>query len=256
MLDIMHLVKSQSLYLAPFFNSVVIYFVFVQNPNGELWTTLLKCAPIVFLMFYIVLKGFGFTKEFHNSQRILIGLIFSCAGDALLNIDLFPFGMVAFGIGHVFYISAFGWKPLMLKIGIPMYLAGAVLVGVLFNKLDLILAIGFPIYGALLLTTSWRALARATIKKDFLSTFCAFGTIMFVISDGLIAVDMFMTSIPYSRILIMSTYYVAQFGIALSTANEVKVKKSSPTRSKTPVRRRINDAENVRQRTKTTNKSV
>ncbi len=55
-----------------------------------------------------------------------MGLIFSCCGDALLNLNLFAFGMVMFGVAQVFYTSAFGWKPLKLWIGLMLYSFGAI----------------------------------------------------------------------------------------------------------------------------------
>lgn len=60
------------------------------------------------------------------SHKILIGLIFSCCGDALLNLDLFAFGMVMFAVAQVFYTSAFGFKPLKLWIGLILYIFGAI----------------------------------------------------------------------------------------------------------------------------------
>ncbi|XP_067616624.1 lysoplasmalogenase TMEM86A [Eurosta solidaginis] len=220
MADIMYLLKSQLLKLMPFLNSVVVYFAFVQDPHGEIWTTVLKCTPIVMLMFYVVAKGFALAPAFKRSQRILLGLICSCVGDALLNINLFPHGMGAFAIAHIWYISAFGWKPLKLELGVIFYIAGVVSVSIVFNRLDVILAIGLPTYTALLLTTCWRALALALQCSSFIHNFCAMGTVVFLISDLLIGINMFLIAVPYSRLLIMSTYYLAQFAIAFSTADE------------------------------------
>lgn len=225
MTDIIHLFKSQSLKLAPFLNFFILYFVFVQNPQGELWTTILKCAPIVSLMFFVVIKGFGFTKEYRCSQLILLGLIFSCGGDILLNIDLFPHGMGSFAVAQIFYISAFGFKPLKWVIGIVLYVLGATLVGIVFKDLEGVLVVGLPVYVLLLLTMCWRSLARAVDQKSFIYIFCGIGSVLFVISDGLIGVDMFLIKVPNARLWIMLTYYVAQFAIALSTSNEGLKKK-------------------------------
>lgn len=53
-----------------------------------------------------------------------MGLVFSCIGDALLNINLFPHGMAAFAIAQAFYISAFGLYPLQPWIGVILYSFG------------------------------------------------------------------------------------------------------------------------------------
>lgn len=220
MAHIMDLLKTQILRFTPFFNAVIFYFAFVQDQQADFWTTVVKCLPIVMLMLYVVVKGFDLTSAYRYSQRILLGLICSCAGDALLNINLFLEGMGAFAIAHIWYISAFGWKPFRLPIGVALYIFGTVVISLAFNRLHGVLAIGVPIYAALLTTTCWRALARALQKPSFLNSFCAVGTVLFLLSDSVIAINMFLTPVPYSRIIIMSTYYTAQFAIAFSTAND------------------------------------
>lgn len=68
---------------------------------------------------------FGWKTRYKFSRYILIGLFFSCVGDGLLVWrELFLYGMAAFGIGHVFFISAFGFQPLNLRLGILLYIAG------------------------------------------------------------------------------------------------------------------------------------
>lgn len=55
------------------------------------------------------------------SHKILLGLIFSCFGDALLNHNYFLHGMAAFAFAQLSYIFAFGFKPLKLWIGLILY---------------------------------------------------------------------------------------------------------------------------------------
>lgn len=214
--------KAQSPKLLPFLATLVLYFSLVRkDPRGELWTTVLKCLPIVALMFYVVAKGISLKKEYRRSLWILLGLVFSCGGDALLNINLFPFGMISFGVAHVFYISAFGWKPVKWLIGSVLFVAVSLFVYFVHKNLDEILIIGVPIYCYLITTMLWRSLARAVDSRNFLTIFCAIGAILFVISDALIAVTMFVgVPLPFARLQIMITYYAAQFAIALSTADD------------------------------------
>lgn len=63
-----------------------------------------------------------FSKRY--SLGIFLGLFFSACGDALLNYDLFPHGMGAFGLAQICYIASFGFKPLKLWIGAILYILG------------------------------------------------------------------------------------------------------------------------------------
>lgn len=60
--------------------------------------------------------------------------MFSCLGDALLNFNLFPHGMAAFTIAQIFYINAFGFKPLKLWIAVLLFIPG-----LLSNKISFFL---------------------------------------------------------------------------------------------------------------------
>ena len=70
---------------------------------------------------------------------------------------------------------------------------------------------------------AWRAVARAS--NGFTEFLSAIGAIIFVISDGFIGVNLFYTPLPNPQFLIMSTYYIAQFLIALSGAKQEAIEK-------------------------------
>lgn len=116
------------------------------------------------------------------SRRILVGLIFCCFGDAFLVYpDYFEIGMICFGIGHINYIRAFGFKPLNLPLGVFLYALNAtgkyiflctVLRGFLclfpgmlnlLRGLQGVLAVAVPLYSLLICTMVWRAIARAQV---------------------------------------------------------------------------------------------
>lgn len=131
--------------MVPFFKTVCLYFVFdAHNHHGEYWSTLLKCAPIISLMLFISLLGISVKSKFvfkkkkqickktllsyvyrFSTSKILVALIFSCLGDALLNHNYFVYGMCAFAVAQLLYIVTFGFEPLNLWIGILLYIPGA-----------------------------------------------------------------------------------------------------------------------------------
>lgn len=97
----------------------------------------------------------------------------------------------------------------------------------MFENFDDILVFGVPFYCALLLTMAWRAIARVQSNQNLPKVFCAVGAILFVISDSIIAFNLFYSPIQYSQVYVMITYYTAQLGIVLSILDhEIKTKSS------------------------------
>jgi uncharacterized membrane protein YhhN len=110
----------------PFLKSVIIYSIVGSYGffNSQILSTVLKCLPIFCLMAFVFFMGFKNTSEFGYHRKILIGLAFSSVGDACLdygNGELFPIGMLAFAGAQICYISAFGFKPLKIVIGLMSY---------------------------------------------------------------------------------------------------------------------------------------
>jgi uncharacterized membrane protein YhhN len=157
---------------------------------------------------------------------IFLGLFFSIFGDIALNIDFFNEGVLFFAIAQFCYIKAYGWTPLKPVIGIFLYLVGAAILSIFYNKIEEpIVKVGLPIYAVLLITSGWRAIVRAGNGKNLTKLICALGTISFAISDCIIGFDRFNAPIANSLPIIMVTYYFAQFAYSLSIIDEDFVKK-------------------------------
>jgi uncharacterized membrane protein YhhN len=149
-------------------------------------------------------------------KAILTGLIFSTIGDVFLIKDkqFFVQGLISFLIGHICYIVAF-WTNPKLPSGL-IYLAYIVFfLSILWKHLER-LKIPVLVYATAIALMSWMALSR-TIENHNHHTFHAFlGSIMFVISDSLLAYNKFKSPIPLSAVWILGTYFLAQWLIALS----------------------------------------
>ncbi|KAK9680006.1 YhhN family [Popillia japonica] len=119
-------VKSAGPKLVPFFKTVAIYFViFMPHDQPSIVGAIIKILPIISLMIFVYLYGRDQADEYKwFSRRILTGLIFSSIGDVCLvwSKDYFQFGMVSFAIGHINYITAFGFKPLVFRVGLVGYI--------------------------------------------------------------------------------------------------------------------------------------
>ncbi|XP_008191792.1 radial spoke head 14 homolog [Tribolium castaneum] len=217
-------VKSVGPKLVPFFKTVTIYFVvFLPYNLPSVLSTILKCLPILSLMLFVLLHGMSLGDEYKYSRRILVGLIFCCLGDAfLIWPGYFEAGMLAFAIGHINYILAFGFKPLNLTLGACLYAISVMGIAYLMSGLHGILVPGVIIYTFILTTMMWRAIARVQFFEDLWtwSKLCScVGGILFVLSDLILGLDRFKFSVDYSQALVMSTYYAAQLGIALSVVD-------------------------------------
>lgn len=69
--------------------------------------------------------------------------------------------MIAFAVGHVNYIIAFGFKPLNLKVGAVVLIID--IAGIIYLSpgiKGIILSVGVPIYVILLGVMLWRSLAQ------------------------------------------------------------------------------------------------
>lgn len=216
-----NVIKSVGPKLVPFFKTLAIYFVVFPSPeNPSFLSAIVKCLPIVSLMIFVLLHGMNLSDEYKYARGILIGLIFCCLGDAfLIWHQYFEFGMVAFAIGHIYYILTFGFKPFNAKLGIGLYAISGLGVLYLLPGLKGILVIAVPIYTFIVATMVWRAISRVQIDDGLWSwskiCSCA-GAILFAISDFTLGYDKFRYSLNHSQLAIMSTYYAAQLGIALS----------------------------------------
>ena len=83
--------------------------------------------------------------------------------------------MASFGLAHILYITAFGLKPLKIKLGCIIYSIAALMIYFYFNMIkDPVLKYGVSIYTILIFTMIWRSLARFGGKGNN-QYYCALG---------------------------------------------------------------------------------
>lgn len=211
----------------PFFKTVAIFFVlFGQEERRSIFFCIAKCLPIVSLVVFVLLHGMSFDECYRYSRRILVGLIFSMLGDIFLVWKTTPgnleVGLLCFAIAHIMYARAFGWRPLKPYPGSAFSLLGLIVYSYLQIYLTGIMVYLAPFYITLICTMAWRAMARVQFYDDLWTWTklcgCA-GAVFFLISDLVIAINMFAFYIPCAHPIIMLTYYAAQFGISLSVVD-------------------------------------
>lgn len=190
--------------------------------------------PVLMLAFWLN----GQDNSPKERLYLQLALLFSLAGDVLLMIPdkgLFVFGLVAFLIAHLFFISTYLGKIKAANTGVIerfiTYIPFALYVGVFLYKLHphlaakpetAVLVVPVAVYATILSLMAYAAFLRrkAVSMQSFLLVFI--GAVIFVASDSGIAVSAFISQFSYSHIFIMGTYGVAQYMIVLGLLKGAK----------------------------------
>ncbi|XP_069755270.1 lysoplasmalogenase TMEM86A isoform X2 [Narcine bancroftii] len=194
-------VKSEGPKLVPFFKATCVYFVLWLPTSSPSWfSALIKCLPIFCLWVFLLAHGINFLGAHPGARKILAGLLM-------------------FAITHVLYSSAFGMKPMNPEPGCGVVIICGLSYWLLYPYLSGPFTYLVAVYIALIGFMGWRAIAGVQLFNDLWTwtKLCAcLGAVLFMVSDLTIAVNKFCFPVPYSRVIIMATYYAAQMLIALS----------------------------------------
>lgn len=146
---------------------------------------------------------------------IITGLIISTVGDVfLVDSKRFVQGLSSFLLAHICFAAAFSSPPNFPAL--PFYLLYAALAFFILRKNLGKLKIPVFVYTLAVTTMSWLALSRYLELNDDKTLLAFVGTIFFVVSDSLLAFNKFKSSFSFAEIFILSTYFIAQWLIALS----------------------------------------
>lgn len=168
--------------------------------------------PLLMLYMYEASKG----GVILGTLLLFLALVFSWGGDlALMYEDYFLLGVGSFLLTQLMYIVIFikGFsKPFKIswaKTGLVAVYGCVLFYFLLPNAGELIIPIF--VYGLTLLTMVATALMRDQDSPDRSYLLVAIGSVFFLLSDSMIALDKFVTDIPLGDILIMATYLIAQY---------------------------------------------
>lgn len=166
-------------------------------------------------------------------RAVLAGILLSCVGDIalMLPIDAFVPGLVAFLLAHVCYIVAFraGLRAGRGLVGASVLLGAFATLNVLglWPYLPVPMRIPVLAYVVVLASMAVLALARAWARPQAAAPepcsarWAATGAVLFVASDSLLAWDRFAGGLPLASLLVLSTYYAAQYAIARSVKEKM-----------------------------------
>ena len=152
---------------------------------------------------------------------VALGLLFSLAGDVFLMLprDRFREGLASFLAAHLCYLAAFTSGPGLIAHPVPAAAFGAlglILLLLLWPGVPARLRVPVVLYVVVLLTMAVQAAGRALRVPDTSSLLAGAGGALFVVSDALLSWDRFRTPFRASRAVVLSTYFLAQWLIALS----------------------------------------
>ncbi len=151
---------------------------------------------------------------------VVAGLAFSLAGDVFLMLpeDRFLPGLASFLVAHIGYVAAFASRSgLQATWGgaLPFLLYGAAMLLILWPYLGRMKA---PVIGYMIVISlmGWQALEQWLATGQFAALLALFGAGLFIVSDSALAVARFRKPFPGVQVLVLGTYYLAQWLIALS----------------------------------------
>jgi uncharacterized membrane protein YhhN len=148
------------------------------------------------------------------------GLVFSLGGDVFMMLKRKRFleGLLCFLVAQVFYASAFisGMSFRFPPWPAALLLAfAATLFGVLYPRLGRMKVPVF-LYSLVMLVMAAAAVCRYDQTRTPGALTAAAGAVLFMLSDGVLAVNRFRKPFRSAQALILSTYFAAQGLIALS----------------------------------------
>lgn len=151
---------------------------------------------------------------------IVMGLLFSLFGDSFLIFpeQHFTKGLIVFLIGHIFYIIAFivsAGFHFTSWIFLPIIIVGMLYLQIILKHTGK-MTVPVIIYIIIILVMGWMSLERFYCLSTLGASLAAFGAILFMISDATLALNKFRKPFFSAEMIILSTYFTAQWLLALS----------------------------------------
>lgn len=195
------------------------------NISADIWqhTTKILLMPMLFVLFTFGWQG---AKD-KTYLSISLALLFAWAGDILLIFShndpaFFTYGLGAFLLAHLAYIIAYYRaqtstneppnRIFIVSRVLILAFAGGAFLNVLWMKLGNFQGY-VAAYTAMILLMAVFALLRRGRTSANSFAFVYGGALLFIVSDGMIAVSRFLNPFDYQGELIMTTYIFAQYFI-------------------------------------------
>lgn len=196
---------------------LAVLAIYWENRKPDYWHFFLK--PLTTIGIILLALNRGMLLDDIYTQLILLGLLFSLAGDIFLMLpkDRFIPGLLSFLVAQIVYSVAFvtSASDYSVLIAFPLLVFGLWIFYTLKPHLAK-MTLPVLVYMLCILIMVWAALNWWWDTGDIFAVYAACGAVLFVISDSVLAWNRFKQSHPFYRPLILFTYFAAQFLIAHS----------------------------------------
>mgnify|MGYP001076777938 CR=1 FL=1 len=207
---------AMALSLLAFVSAILTIYADYRKRQGLFYV----CKPLTMLLIILIAFQAKQSVEPFYLYMILIGLLFSLAGDIFLMLpdDRFIAGLASFLVAHICYLVAFSRGTALISSPwalILLLLYGAVMFRVLLPHLDKMKS---PVlmYNLVIVMMVWRAWERSSQVPGMGTRLACVGAILFLISDSALALNRFVAKYKGAQALILGTYFAAQWLIAMS----------------------------------------
>ncbi|MCK0145527.1 lysoplasmalogenase [Arenibacter sp. F26102] len=205
------------------FLGIFILLVLVDLVTGSMHfqelRQLTKPLLLISLILFFGIKGRKLSKKVYRFT--LLALCFSLLGDILLLYDhlsafYFMLGLMAFLFAHISYALVFStqgkklFKTELRLVSVILLSYGTTLYIILHDNLGA-LKIPVIIYILGILTLAITAYSRKDKVNSLSFKLVFIGTMFFIMSDTILAINKFLFVIPLSHLLVMGTYATAQY---------------------------------------------
>ena len=156
---------------------------------------------------------------------VAVGLALSLVGDVFLMLpgDRFAPGLCSFLLAHLAYLVAFAADVPLAAAPVlfaPFALFGLAILALLWRGLGR-LRVPVALYVLVIVSMAGQAVGRAWLLRNPAATLAASGAALFVVSDTLLSVNRFRQPFPSAQTLILGSYFLAQWLIAVSVSAPV-----------------------------------
>jgi uncharacterized membrane protein YhhN len=180
-----------------------------------------SCKPLTTILIFLIsiIPGSFLTDVY--AFAVGIGLLFSLLGDIweMLSRRHFLKALISFLITHICYALAFlsgtpGYGSLWPAI--PFALIGGSILAYLWGALSAGMKAVVGVYVGVIVVMVSLAAGRALAQPTIGTLLAASGALLFLVSDGLLAVNRFRRPFRAAQAVILATYFIGQGLIALS----------------------------------------